>query len=271
MEGLSFNTDPYTRVLACFAARGGSILVGQPFDVIKTRLQNSNSKRGAVSMAIRMVTAEGPFVLWKGTPQTFVASVPLTLSFSYYDAFKRYLASEFDISANSQKFFSGSLTGATNTCLTCSIERIRVLQQVTKGTTTVSLRSVFNQVGFTGLYKGFTPYFLREVIGCGFYFSVYDMALSNQDNGSLKLMLAGALAGVSFWSVIYPFDCIKTRMQADDLTSPKYSSSFDCLKKTVKNEGYLALTRGYFQVILRTIPANAVFITLYGTFLAFSR
>jgi solute carrier family 25 carnitine/acylcarnitine transporter 20/29 len=222
-------------------------------------------------MAVGMVTAEGPLALWKGTAQSFVASVPLTLSFSYYEVYKRFIANEFELSPNSQKFFSGTLTGATNACLTCCFDRVRVLQQVSKGRTTISLRSVFNQVGLKGLYKGFTPYFLREAIGCGFYFSVYDKALSNQDNGSLKLMLAGAIAGISFWSVIYPFDCIKTRMQADDLTSPKYSSSYDCLKRTITNEGYMALTRGYFQVILRTIPANAVFISLYGTFLNLSR
>mmetsp|Transcript_15695 Transcript_15695/g.28636 ORF Transcript_15695/g.28636 Transcript_15695/m.28636 type:complete len:274 (+) Transcript_15695:132-953(+) len=260
--------DVFRKVIASFVARIGAILVGLPFDVVKTRLQTTNSQRGAFATVINMVTTEGPTSLWKGILPCFVTSIPITLSFTYYALFKRDIASEFTSNIHGQAFIAGSMTGATNAVITAPFDRVRVMIQANKGKSQVSFSNIYAAAGFRGFYKGFTAYFLREVIGCGFYFGVYDYALSKQDEiGSAKLMLAGALAGVSFWSAIFPIDCIKTRMQADCLTSPKYRSFIDCLRQTVHSEGAASLYRGYFPVILRTIPANAVFILLYGSLL----
>jgi hypothetical protein len=37
------------------------------------------------------------------------------------------------------------------------------------------------------------------------------------------MMLAGAAAGFSFWTVAYPIDMIKTRVQADNINNPKHT------------------------------------------------
>lgn len=218
-----------------------------------------------------MVSIEGPLALWKGLVPTFIASIPLTLSFGYFDLFKRLVAPVLTSDPYSQTFIAGSLTGAANVFLICPFDRVRVIKQATKGKQSVNFKNVYDKAGLQGLYKGFSAFFLRETIGCGFYFSVYDYALSRQEEiGSAKLMVAGGLAGVSFWSAIFPIDCIKTRMQADDLAAPKYRGSLDCLRQLLQNEGVTALYRGYFAVILRTIPANAIFILLYGHLLRYS-
>lgn len=145
------------------------------------------------------------------------------------------------------------------------------MMQANKDSKSLPWSAVYSKAGLKGLYKGFSAFFLREGIGCGFYFSVYEFALSShRDLGSVQLMLAGGLAGISFWSVIFPIDCIKTRMQADDLTTPRYRSSLDCLRQTLNSEGFSSLYRGYLPVIVRTIPSNSVFFLLYGHFLRYS-
>jgi hypothetical protein len=37
------------------------------------------------------------------------------------------------------------------------------------------------------------------------------------------MMIAGVAAGFSFWSVAYPVDILKTRIQGDDIDKPKHS------------------------------------------------
>jgi len=60
----------------------------------------------------------------------------------------------------------------------------------------------------------------------------------------LKHSIAGTMAGVSRVLVGQPFDIVKVRMQAQSKTTPLYSSSPDCLTKTVRNEGFFALYKG---------------------------
>lgn len=65
--------------------------------------------------------------------------------------------------------------------------------------------------------------------------------------------------GVLSWSICYPVDVIKTRIQ----TAPTlYTSSLDCLKKTIAYGGYSSLFRGLTPTVIRAFPVNAVTFTL---------
>ncbi len=44
-------------------------------------------------------------------------------------------------------------------------------------------------------------------------------------------MLAGACAGIGFWSCIYPVDYIKTLIQGDSLVNPQYRGSWHCAQE----------------------------------------
>ena len=91
---------------------------------------------------------------------------------------------------------------------------------------------IYKEHGLRKLYLGFYPTILRESIGLGCYFGVYDALIKNfTHNGVVSLsgsLLSGGMAGIGFWLFIYPFDYVKTVIQADSLTEPKYRGSWHC-------------------------------------------
>ncbi|BFY98570.1 hypothetical protein BsWGS_01610 [Bradybaena similaris] len=77
-------------------------------------------------------------------------------------------------------------------------------------------------------------------------------------------MLAGAAAGVMEHSVMYPVDCVKTRMQSL-VPDPKadYRSVADALNKIVRNEGIKNTVRGFSAMALGAGPAHALYFACY--------
>ena len=61
---------------------------------------------------------------------------------------------------------------------------------------------------------------IRDLIGCGFFFTAYDYTLRYfTPNGLTRDMVkwygvlaAGRFSGIAYWSCSYPIDFIKTRM-----------------------------------------------------------
>lgn len=87
------------------------------------------------------------------------------------------------------------------------------------------------------------------------------------DLNSLELMLAGGLSGVAGWLSTYPFDVIKTRIQAHPLSSKSYIRSIDTLQcgiNIVREEGCGVLWRGTWATVLRAFPTNAVIFLAYS-------
>lgn len=77
---------------------------------------------------------------------------------------------------------------------------------------------------------------------------------------SWKLLMAGGIAGMTFWVSIYPIDVIKSRMQAD--TPDPSKRTFTTMTKTysliMKQSGVSGFFKGFAPCMLRSFPANAV-------------
>jgi solute carrier family 25 carnitine/acylcarnitine transporter 20/29 len=84
---------------------------------------------------------------------------------------------------------------------------------------------ILKKHGLTGLYLGFVPTMIREGLGSTLYFTGYEYVIRKfvkpgQKSSTAPLsasILAGAFAGICFWSLIYPIDYIKTLIQTDNL------------------------------------------------------
>ena len=75
------------------------------------------------------------------------------------------------------------------------------------------------------------------------------------------LLFAGGMAGVTSWTSTYPFDVIKSRLQADG--SNQYKNMWDCCFKSYKIEGWGIFVKGLSPTLIRAFPMNAVtFITV---------
>lgn len=72
-------------------------------------------------------------------------------------------------------------------------------------------------------------------------------------------MVAGSVGGMVFWTLTYPVDVAKSRIQVTN--SNEYLVPY--ILKIVRTEGTGALYSGLYPTLLRTIPATA---TLFATY-----
>mmetsp|Transcript_26281 Transcript_26281/g.25898 ORF Transcript_26281/g.25898 Transcript_26281/m.25898 type:complete len:80 (+) Transcript_26281:453-692(+) len=59
-----------------------------------------------------------------------------------------------------------------------------------------------------------------------------------------QIIICGGIAGVVYWIGIFGFDIIKTKIQADSFTNPRYKGVSDCIKITLQKGGLAGLTKG---------------------------
>jgi solute carrier family 25 carnitine/acylcarnitine transporter 20/29 len=110
----------------------------------------------------------------------------------------------------------------------------------------------------------------REIPGNAAMFGVYELLKQSfaggQDTSHLgrgSLIVAGGLAGASFWASVYPTDVVKSVIQVDDYKNPKFSGSIDALRKILASEGIKGLYKGFGPAMARSVPANAACFLAY--------
>lgn len=87
-------------------------------------------------------------------------------------------------------------------------------------------------------------------------------------------IVAGALAGICGWLVIYPLDVIKSRLQADALAPGhnKYTGMTDCFRVSYGQGGIRSLYSGLGFTLLRAVPVASVILPCYdATYFFLSR
>lgn len=84
----------------------------------------------------------------------------------------------------------------------------------------------------------------------------------------IKNFFAGGVGGISTVFVGHPFDTVKVRLQTMPVVgpgqSPLYSGTWDCLKKTVKLEGFRGLYKGMGAPITGVTPIFAISFLGFG-------
>jgi len=80
-----------------------------------------------------------------------------------------------------------------------------------------------------------------------------------EDIGALNTMIAGAIGGVTLWTVIFPADVIKSRIQIQNINKNMFSVGLD----VVRQQGILGLYSGLLPSVIRTIPATATLFLVY--------
>ncbi|RMZ81056.1 hypothetical protein DV738_g2372, partial [Chaetothyriales sp. CBS 135597] len=84
-----------------------------------------------------------------------------------------------------------------------------------------AVQQIVRERGVAGLFVGFRLHLVRDVVGSGIYFGVYE-ALKQSLNSAYgvsdvnapgAVLFAGAACGVLAWCVTYPLDSMKTRSQ----------------------------------------------------------
>ncbi|GAB2226211.1 hypothetical protein Droror1_Dr00022012 [Drosera rotundifolia] len=295
MMGWEKNMGDVAKDLAAGTVGGAAqLVVGHPFDTIKVKLQSQPALlhgqtpkyAGAMDAVRQTVAAEGPRGLYKGmaAPLATVAALNAVL-FSARGQMEALLRLEPGAPLSvGQQVVCGAGAGLAVSFLACPTELIKCRLQAQSalaraGPVPITIKyggpidvaqHVLSEAGTRGLFKGLIPTMAREVPGNAVMFGVYEglkkLMAGDKDTSELgrgSLIVAGGIAGASFWLGVYPTDVVKSVIQVDDYKQPKYTGSVDAFRKIVAAEGARGLFKGFGPAMARSVPANAACFLAY--------
>ncbi|KAK1374957.1 mitochondrial carnitine/acylcarnitine carrier-like protein [Heracleum sosnowskyi] len=270
------------------------LICGHPFDTIKVKLQSqpvplpgqAPKFSGAIDAVKQTVAREGAGGLYKGmgAPLATVAALN-AICFAARGQMEALLRSEpgSPLTIN-QQIICGAGAGVAVAFPACPTELIKCRLQAQSamaeaGSAGVAVkyagpvdvaRHAYQTAGVRGLFRGLVPTLAREIPGNAAMFGVYEGlkqylagGLDTSKLGRGSFMLAGGLAGGSFWIFVYPTDVVKSAIQVDDFKNPKYSGSIDAFRKILAAEGVKGLYKGFTPAMARSVPANAACFLAY--------
>ncbi|PWY88416.1 mitochondrial carrier protein [Aspergillus heteromorphus CBS 117.55] len=266
------------------------IIIGNPLDVIKVRLQAGQTPDIVASTTPQQASRfENATSLVRGAAAPILGYGALNaLLFVAYNRSLKFLDSSIIDPTNPQSaslskiWLAGAAGGVTSWIVSSPTEFIKCRAQLDSRPGVSSLtvaRDIIRTRGWRGLYYGGGITCARDAIGYGFYFWSYEyckrLTASNDDdtNGmnAMKILLCGGIAGIVTWASVFPLDMIKTRLQAETIemspesrplmqTSRKTHAqgSFRIAREVYLNEGFKAFYRGLGVCSVRAFIVNAV-------------
>ncbi|EDO17011.1 hypothetical protein Kpol_1065p26 [Vanderwaltozyma polyspora DSM 70294] len=258
------------------------VLVGQPFDTTKVRLQTSMKNTTQMEVIKDLLKNEGLLGFYKGTLIPLVGvGACVSVQFGVNEYMKRFFNSRNNNGSKTltlpQYYICGFTGGVVNSFLASPIEHVRIrLQTQTASSANAEFKGpidcIKKLVSQGQLMRGLPIMMLRAGHGVGIYFLVYESLIANQVNKGTprteippwKLCLFGAAAGTTLWMLVYPIDVIKSVVQSDNLKKPKFSTSlFKVGSDLYKRGGLPVFFKGFGVTMMRATPANAATFTAF--------
>ncbi|XP_020202821.1 mitochondrial arginine transporter BAC2 [Cajanus cajan] len=257
------------------------IISGYPLDTLRVMQQNSNNG-SAFTILRNLLAKQGPTALYRGMAAP-LASVTFqnAMVFQIYAVLSRAFSSS--VSINEPPSYKGVAlggfcSGALQSMLLSPVELVKIRLQLHKHNTREPqkgpirvAKNIWKKEGLRGIYRGLGITMLRDAPAHGLYFWTYEYAREKLHPGCRTsceerlntMLLSGGLAGVVSWVFSYPLDVVKTRLQAQTLSWPKYNGILDCLRKSVTEEGYVVLWRGLGTAVARAFVVNGAIFSAY--------
>lgn len=265
-------------------AAGGvaQVLLGQPFDIVKVRLQTTFKYPSALSCASSILKNEGPLAFYKGTLTPLIGiGACVSVQFGAFH-YARRAFEERNLHTNrpadlsyTQYYLAGAFAGLTNSVLSGPIEHVRIrLQTQPHGASRLyngpwdCIRKLSSQGGiFRGLYRGQAVTLYREAQAYGVWFLTFEYLMnqdmkrnnvSRSDISSPKVAFYGGLAGEALWIASYPFDVVKSKMQSDGFGGEqRFKTMRNCFAQTWRREGMRGFWKGIGPTMVRAMPVSA--------------
>ncbi|KAL5967772.1 Calcium-binding mitochondrial carrier protein SCaMC-1 [Taenia solium] len=172
---------------------------------------------------------------------------------------------------------AGGLAGCVSRTATAPLDRIKTIYQARGGRAAStglvgSFRRMLKEGGYISMWRGNGVNCIKIAPEQAFRFQAYETykRLFFKKDGSTEPLsmpekfTAGALAGATSQTLIYPMEVLKTRMCLRK--TGQYSSIFDCARKLYREYGMWIFYRGYVPNLVGILPYAGIDLALYETF-----
>ncbi|RMY48032.1 hypothetical protein D0863_15487 [Hortaea werneckii] len=192
------------------------VLIGQPFDIVKVRLQTTTEYKGALDCATQIFKNEGGSAFYKGTLTPLLGiGACVSIQFGAFNYARRAFEARNAAAqgkslqqiVNSpqplaywQYYASGAFAGISNTVLSSPIEHIRIRLQTQPHGAGKLYHGPLDCIGklsrspslLRGLYRGTSVTFLREAQAYGFWFLSFEYMMQSdaKRNGITRKFLS---------------------------------------------------------------------------------
>ncbi|EPQ31281.1 uncharacterized protein PFL1_01466 [Pseudozyma flocculosa PF-1] len=286
---------------ATFAAAGlGNALSAcctNPADIVKVRQQlvRDKQRNNFVRVAGSMLRDEGARSFFNGVTASCLRELTYsTVRFGLYETFKDLYSDLLGVSEQSfaLKALSGITSGAIGSAFACPTDLLKVRMQANRPNgrppyrnTFVGFAEVFREGarapgaggsafvgGVKSLYRGVWPTTIRAAVLTSSQIGSYDQVKSMvkraglMDEGLPLHFSASLVAGLFASIASAPFDTIKVRLMQDK--EREFKNAFDCVGKLIKNEGPLALYKGFAMCWARLGSHTVISLILFEEFRA---
>ena len=262
------------------------VLIGQPFDVIRTRLQATSSVRfrGPMHCFQATVRREGFFALYKGFLPQMLISLPYSaVLFGSYSRLLPIMTDEkqwkwqlrhgetksartaADLRYFSGIFLAGMGSGVLVTLFQNPLDvwRTRLQTAGTGVSGTVSKTEAFaaRQLPRSAL-RGLSMTIIRNLPGNGIFFLVNellregfmrrDKGMLNQLSPAVRELAIGGITGIIFNFFLNPVEVLRSRMMATTEGGVAFHA-----RRVVQEHGLLGFMRGAGVTTAKAFPVNA--------------
>ncbi|CAM9010879.1 unnamed protein product [Wickerhamomyces anomalus] len=263
-----------SHLIGGFAGGLTSSVILQPFDLLKTRLQQSQGS----SLRSTIKNLNSYSQLWRGTlPSALRTSIGSSLYLASLNVFRTAIAQRKITTTKStiissstlprlsmaENLISGGLTRGFVGFLTMPVTVIKVRYESTMynyDSLWGAMKSIYKKEGTRGFFNGFAATAARDAPYAGLYVLLYEQSkvsipiffqitkasdsnvnLFNFKRSALINSMSAFLAASLATTITAPFDTIKTRMQ---LEPTKFNGFFKSFGVIIKSEGFIRLFDG---------------------------
>nr|XP_018266621.1 solute carrier family 25 (mitochondrial carnitine/acylcarnitine transporter), member 20/29 [Kwoniella dejecticola CBS 10117]OBR88779.1 solute carrier family 25 (mitochondrial carnitine/acylcarnitine transporter), member 20/29 [Kwoniella dejecticola CBS 10117] len=279
--------SPFIGFAAGICSGWTKLVVGHPFDTIKTRLQctPTGTFNGAWDCFTKTISKEGPRALYKGASVPAVSwgitdSILMGSLHNYRAVLLRHGFAERTLKRDSERLsilghsVAGLFAGWTNAAIAHPTEVIKCKLQLQlvqpehipkqfSGPFDVVRQTVAEQ-GITGMWRGLGASFIYRSCFAAMFggFEIFNRLFKSFDgtrwemSTELANFLAGGMASNMYWFTALPLDNIKNRIMVDSIKTPRYKGVFDAYGQVWRetynpNKGFgwnaIARTKNFYK------------------------
>lgn len=258
MNGAS-STDHLIDWLPGAASGAVQVLCGHPFDTVKTRSQALNNA-SSLNAAISLYQQSGVRAFYRGAlPPVIMTASKRGIQLVLWERLTPFF--------NGNTYAAGAITGGMGTIISCPLHVVKITAQTSSVTPSslAAAKAILIREGVRGFYRGFAVHVTRDSAFASTYLGTYGYMRDGMLPPEMPGRIAVAAVGASLltWTVLQPFDTLKTMAQLKMPWWEATAATIRSLDRQRLRYGAGRAWRGVGAAVMRAGPVNAISMTVY--------